>query len=249
MLKRYFFGLTSFICLLSLSFFVGCGDPEGEESSVSVYTDNTDTDTMEPLEPIVLPDELYDTSNLTYDISDEEVEELMALELPGNWFQEKNPKRHAKYFHAQLVQQFGNIPAVHIVAEHKRKRLLAPGGFITNVDELINYAKANYVLWPTEANKKYLEGYLKDKLMQETDDPELFGKIYREQLIEQFGYIPEVDILVEGEKKYMFGGFKLPDDADIYLAYFETLYVLFPNASTLRDRDSAREEVRKLKEG
>ena len=245
MLKRYFVGLTSILCLLSLTFFVGCGNPEGRERADLVVND--DNDAAEPLEPIVLPDELYDTSDLTYDISDEEVQELMALELPDNWFAEKNPKRHAKYFHAQLVQQFGNIPAVHIVAEHKRKRLLAPGGFITNVDELINYAKAKYVLWPTESNKKYLEGYLKDKLMQETDDPELFGRIYREKLIEQFGNIPEVDILVAGEKKYMFGGFKLPDDADIYLAYFETLYVLFPNASTLRDRDRAREEVRKIK--
>ncbi|MCY3741092.1 MAG: hypothetical protein OXH00_08740 [Candidatus Poribacteria bacterium] len=245
MMKRFFFGLTFLACLLSLTFFVGCGDPEGTERADLVVND--DNDAMEPLEPIVLPDELYDTSDLTYDISDEEVQELRTLELPDNWFQEKNPERHAKYFHAQLVQQFGNIPAVHIVAEHKRKRLLAPEGFITNVDELINYAKARYVLWPNESTLKSLEGYLKDKLMQETDDPELFAQIYREQLIEQFGNIPEVDIVVAGETKLMFGGFKLPDDADIYLAYFETLYVLFPNASTLRDRDRAREEVRKLK--
>ena len=242
MLKRYFLGLTALACLLSLSFFVGCGDPEGRESSVSVYTD---TDSKEPLEPIVLPDELYDTSDLIYDISDKEVQELMALELPGNWFQEKNPKRHAKYFHAQLVQQFGNIPAVHIVAEHRRKRLLAPEGFITNVDELINYAKANYVLWPTESNKKSLEGYLKDKLMQETDDPELFAQIFREKLVHQFGDIPEVDIVVAGETKLMFGGFRLPDEADEYLAYYEALHALFPSALHLLE--SAREEVRKAK--
>ena len=245
MLKRYFFGLTALVCLLSLFVFVGCGDPEGQESSVSVYTD---TDATEPLEPIVLSDELYDTSDLTYDISDREVQELMALELPDDWFQEKNPKRHAKYFHAQLVQQFGNIPAVHIVAEHKRKQLLAPGGFITNLDELINYAKARYVLWPNESTLKSLEGYLKDKLMQETDDPELFAQIFREKLVHQFGDVPEVDIVVAGETKGMFGGFKLPDDADEYLAYFEALYVLFPNGSVLRQLEDAREEVRKIKE-
>ena len=243
MLQRYFVGLTSILCLLSLSFFVGCGDPEGRKSSVSV-----DTDSTESLEPIVLPDELYDTSDLTYDISDKEVQELMALELPDNWFQEKNPKRHAKYFHAQLVQQFGNIPAVHIVAEHKRKQLLAPGGFITTLDESINYAKARYVLWPNESTLKSLEGYLKDKLMQETDDPELFAKILREKLIKQFGDIPAVDIVVEGETKLMFGGFRLPDDADEYLAYHEALSVLFPNASVLNDLERAREEVRKAKE-
>ena len=241
MLKRYFLGLITFVCLLSLSFFVGCGDPEGRKSSVSVAPDAT-----ESLEPIVLSKDLYDTSDLTYDISDEEVQELMALELPNNWFQEKNPKRHAKYFHAQLVQQFGNIPAVHIVAEHKRKRLLAPGGYVTTLDELIRYAKARYVLWPNESNLKSLEGFLKDKLMEETDDPELYRKIYREKLVHQFGDIPEVDIVVAGETKLMFGGFRLPDDADEYLAYHEALHALFPE--TLHLLESAREAVRKAKD-
>ena len=242
MLKRCFSDLTAFVCLLSLFFLVSCGDPEDTESSTIV-----DTESTEPLEPIVLPDDLYDTSDLTYDISDEEVQELMALELPDNWIQEKNPERHAKYFHAQLVQQFGNIPAVHIVAERQRKRLLAPGGFITTLDESINYAKAQYALWPNESTRKYLEEYLKDKLMQETDDPELFAKIFREKLVHQFGNIPEVDIVVKGETKGMFGGFKLPDDADEYLAYYKALAVLFPNASVLNDLERAREEVRKAK--
>ena len=237
MLKRYFFRLTAFVCLLSLSFIVSCGDPEGTKSPTIVDTEPTEP--LEPLEPIVIPEELYDTSDLTYDISDAEVQELMALELPDNWIHD------ATYFHAQLVQQFGNIPAVHIVAEHHRKRLLAPGGFTTTLDEAINYAKARYVLWPNESTLKSLEGYLKDKLMQETDDPELFANIYREKLVHQFGYRAEVDIVVKGETKGMFGGFKLPDDADEYLAYHEALYTLFP--STLHLLESAREEVRKLK--
>ena len=45
----------------------------------------------------------------------------------------------------------------------------------------------------------------------------------------------------------MFGGFRLPDDADEYVAYHEALYVLFPNASVLQNLESAREEVRKAK--
>ena len=237
MMKRYFLGLTTFVCLLSLSFFVGCGDPEGTESPTIVDTEPTEP--LKPLEPIVIPEELYDTSDLTYDISDEEVQELMALELPDHWIHDP------KYFHAQLVQQFGNIPAVHIVAERHRKRLLAPGGFIATLDESINYAKARYVLWPNESTLKSLEGYLKDKLMQETDDPELFAKIFREKLVHQFGYRPEVDIVVKGETKGMFGGFKLPDDADEYLAYHEALFALFPN--TLHLLESAREDVRKAK--
>lgn len=238
MLKRYFLGLISLVCLLSLSFFVGCGDPEGTESPTIVDTKSTEP--LEPLEPIVIPEELYDTSDLTYDISDEEVQELMALEIPDHFFHDP------KYFHAQLLQQFGNIPAVHIVAEHHRKRLLRPGGFTATLDEAINYAKARYVLWPNESTLKSLEGYLKDKLMQETDDPELFAQIFREKLVHQFGYIPEVDIVVAGETKLMFGGFRLPDDADEYLAYHEALHALFPSALHLLE--SAREAVRKAKE-
>ena len=166
----------------------------------------------------------------------------MALEIPDHFFHDP------KYFHAQLLQQFGNIPAVHIVAERHRKRLLKPGGFTATLDEALNYAKARYVLWPNESTKKSLEGYLKTKLMQETDDPELYGKIYKEQLIEQFGNIPEVDIVVEGEKKLMFGGFRIKGNEDEYLAYHEALYVLFPDAWVLRQLERAREEVRKAKE-
>lgn len=124
---------------------------------------------------------------------------------------------------------------------------LKRGGFDTEESDKIEFAKARYVLWPNESNRKYLEGWLKDKLMQETDDPELFTKIFREMLIEQFGDIPEVHSVVEGEKKFKFGGFKLPNDADEYLAYHEALYVLFPNASVLRLLETAREEVRKVK--
>ena len=238
MMKRYFLGLTTFVCLLSLPFLVGCGDPEGTESPTIVDTEPTEP--LEPLEPIVIPEELYDTSDLTYDISDEEVQELMALELPDHWMHDP------KYFHAQLVQQFGNIPAVHIVAERHRKRLLAPGGFITTLDESINYAKARYVLWPNESTLKSLEGYLKDKLMQETDDPELFAKIFREKLVHQFGYRPEVDIVVKGETKLMFGGFRIKGNEEEYLAYHEALHALFPE--TLHLLEQAREEVRKAKE-
>ena len=237
MMNRDFVGVITVVCLFSLFFLIGCGDPEGTESPTIVDTEPTEP--LEPLEPIVIPEELYDTSDLTYDISNEEVQELKALELPDHWIHDP------KYFHAQLVQQFGNIPAVHIVAERHRKRLLAPGGFITTLDESINYAKARYVLWPNESTLKSLEGYLKDKLMQETDDPELYAKIFREKLVHQFGYRPEVDIVVAGETKLMFGGFRLPDDADEYLAYHEALHALFP--STLHLLESAREDVRKAK--
>ena len=216
MIKRYFVGLITFVCLFSLFFLIGCGDSE-------------DTDS------IVIPDELYDTSKLTYDISDAEIQELMALDVPANWDQTKDPELRAKYYHADLLQQFGNIPAVHIVAEHERRKAKASGDYVTYTsEETIDFAKAKHLLWPNKSNQDFLEGLLKSKLRRETDDPELFAKIYREELIEQHGDIPEVEVVVEGETKLWFGGFRFPGDEDEYIAFLEAEYVLWPEALKLR---------------
>lgn len=216
MIKRYFVGLITFVCLSSLFFLIGCGDSE-------------DTDS------IVIPDELYDTSELTYDISDAEIQELMALDVPANWDQTKDPELRAKYYHADLLQQFGNIPAVHIVAEHERRKAKASGDYVTYTsEEMIDFAKAKHLLWPNKSNQDFLEGLLKSKLRRETDDPELFAKIYREELIEQHGDIPEVEVVVEGETKLWFGGFRFPGDEDEYIAFLEAEYVLWPEALKLR---------------
>lgn len=219
MIKRYFVGWITFVYLFSLFFLIGCGDSE-------------DTD------PIVIPNELYDTSQLAYDISDAEIQELMALDVPTNWAQTKNRELRAKYYHANLLKQFGNIPAVHIVAERERKRALGP--HTVTPDEMVDYAKARYVLWPNASNKDNLETALKTKLMQETDDPELYAKIYREQLIKQFGDIPEVHTVVESEKKMKFGGIIFPGGEDELITYYEALYVLWPHESTLRHLEKAR---------
>ncbi len=216
MMNRDFVGLITVVCLSSLFFFIGCGDSE-------------DTDS------IVIPDELYDTSELTYDISDAEIQELMALDVPANWDQTKDPELRAKYYHADLLQQFGNIPAVHIVAEHERRKAKASGDYVTYTsEEMIDFAKAKHLLWPNKSNQDFLEGLLKSKLRRETDDPELFAKIYREELIEQHGDIPEVEVVVEGETKLWFGGFRFPGDEDEYIAFLEAEHVLWPETLKLQ---------------
>ena len=207
---------------IGLSIFIGCGDPE-------------DTD------PIVIPSEFYDTSGLTYDISDAEVQELMALDVPINWDQTKDRELRAKYYHAHLLQQFGNIPAVHIVAEHERRRAKASGDYVTYTsEEMINFAKAKHLLWPNKSNRDFLEELLKTKLRRETDDPEVFAKIYREELIKQHGDIPEVDTVVEGETKLWFEGFRFPGDEDEYIAFLEAKYVLWPEDIKLKTLEKYR---------
>ena len=92
----------------------------------------------------MIPDELYDTSELTYDISDAEIQELMALDVPTNWEQTKDPELRAKYYHAHLLKQFGNIPAVHIVAAREREKILTGVIVFATVDEMVDFEKAKY---------------------------------------------------------------------------------------------------------
>ncbi len=189
----------------------------------------------------MIPDEFYDTSELTYDISDAEIQELMALDVSTDWDQTKDPELRAKYYHAKLLKQFGNIPAVHIVAEHERRKATASGAYVTyTLDEMIDFDKAKYVLWPTKHNRDTLERSLKIEMRRETDDPELFAKIYREELIEQHGDIPEVDTVVEGETKLWFGGFRFPGDEDEYIAFLEAEYVLWPADVKLKTLEKYR---------
>lgn len=224
MMKRYFVDVITFVCLFSLFFLIGCGDPEETDS-------------------IVIPDELYDTSELTYDISDAEIQELMALDVPTNWEQTKDPELRAKYYHAHLLKQFGNIPAVHIVAARERERILTGVMVFETTDEMVDFEKAQYVLWPTKHNRDRLEVSLKRKMMEETDDPELFAKIYREQLVEQHGDIPEVEVVVDGETRLWFGGFRFPGDEEEYIAFLEAKYVLWPGDLKLRRIEKYRKAL------
>ena len=146
----------------------------------------------------------------------------------------------AKYHHAQLLKEFGNIPAVHIVAAREREKALTGVIVFTTTDEMVDFEKAQYVLWPTKHNRDTLEWSLKRKMMEETDDSELFAKIYREELIEQHGDIPEVDTVVEGETKLWFGGFRFPGDEDEYIAFIEARYVLWPEALKLQRTEKYR---------
>ena len=68
--------------------------------------------------------------------------------------------------------------------------------------------------------------------MQETDDPELFVKLYREQLIKRHGDIPEVHIVVAYELTLRTLNTIATEDEVI--AAYEAQYVLWPNETVLR---------------
>ena len=106
--------------------------------------------------------------------------------------------------------------------------------------QTIDFDKAQYLLWPNKRNRDKLERSLKIKLRRETDDPELFSKLYREELIEQHGDIPEVDVVVKGETKLWFGGFGFPGDEDEYIAFLEAKHVLWPADVKLKTLEKYR---------
>ena len=197
-----------------LSLFIGCGESED----------------IEPSNPMADSYDLNET-----DIYDLNVDELLALDVPADWHKTEDPEMRSKYFAAQMLQQFGNTPAAQIVAAYERKTKL---GISVTFDEAIAFAKARYQLWPNASNRQYLDKLLKIKLREETDDPDLFAKIYREQLIEQHGDIPEVHIVVAYEKKLRQENVHFTEDEII--AAYEAKYVLWPNKTVLRQLEKYR---------
>ena len=206
--------LLYLVFCIVLCLFIGCGGPE-------------DTELANPMA------HSYDLGET--DIYDLNVDELLALDVPENWSETTDPEMRSKYFAAQMLQQFGNTSAAQIVAEYQRKRAL---GISVTFDETIAVAKARYLLWPNASNRHYLETLLKIKLREDTDDPDLFAKLYREQLIRQHGDIPEVHIVVAYEKKLRQKNVHFTEDEII--AAYEAKYVLWPNETVLRKLEKYR---------
>ena len=206
--------LLYLLSLTILYLFMGCGNTEDTASSNPIAYD-------------------YDLS--ASDVYNLSIDELLALDVPADWHKTEDPELRSKYFAAQMLQQFGDTPAAQIVAAYEKKRSL---GRSVTFDEAIAHAKARYQLWPNASNRQYLEKLLKIKLREETDDPDLFAKIYREQLIEQHGDIPEVHIVVAFEKKSRQENVYVTEDE--ILAAYEAKYVLWPNKTVLRQLEKYR---------
>ena len=130
---------TTFIslaCLLNLVFWGGCGDTEDASDSVASLVSIED-----------LP-------------ADDDIEGLYNLGIPRSWYLIKDPVLYTKYFRAQLLRQFGNIPEIHIVADMtlKERQWIYP-----TRDEYIMYLRARYRLWRDPGTLKSLQDELRRK--------------------------------------------------------------------------------------
>ena len=195
------FFLFYLVCFLSLLTFFGCGDAEDtEELGASAYL------IAERPEP-------------------EKTDDL--INVPEKWYKTRDPLLRNEYFLAVLINQFGDIPEVHTIAEYQRKRIQ---GLLVTAEEYNAYLDARKRLWPNQKTPRKLGA------MEETDDPEEYAKLLREQLIDQFGDVPEIDIIVKVEKKW-----KADEGVPIdeYVDYAHAMFQLFPSDTTLRQFQKA----------
>lgn len=174
------------VALLCLSFFGGCGDREDGPVSPTV--------------PLVSEEFKWPpgTTSGLWELTNADIAELLAISPPPDWGKTKDPELYNKYYFAQLLKQFGDIPEVRYVIAFLRK----PGKNIT-LEQAIAYSEANYRLFPNEQNLRALEQIRststqpkesKDELELAKKDPELFVEIQRERFIKRYGDIPEVHI-------------------------------------------------------
>ena len=147
--------------------------------------------------------------------------------IPEKWYKTRDPLLRNDYFRAVLIKQFGDIPEVHTIADYQQKQIQ---GLQVTAEEYNAYLDARKRLWPNQKTPP------KVGEMLETDDPEVFAKLFREQLIKQFGDVPEIDIIVKVEKKAKAGkGVPL----DEFVDYAHAMFKLFPSEQTLRQLQKA----------
>ena len=204
--RKLFDGCVLFILavLVSLLFFGGCSDRE------DAPTNPTGTLVSGEFKwPPGATGELWE-------LTDADVAELLAINLSSDWRKTtEDPELYTKYYLAELLKQFGDIPEVrYIIAFH-----LIPKNNIT-LEQAIAVSEATYRLFPSEKHLKALrdiravppDGYLppqdepKDEIQAWMEkDPEGFIESQRLIYVEKYGDIPEVHTYLNLLRKQLLG--------------------------------------------
>lgn len=203
--SRFLFYL---LCFLSLLIFFSC-----------------DSDTEEDTEK---------TTSLIAERPEPEKTDRAPIYIPDKWYKTRDPLLRNNYFRTVLINQFGDMPEVHTIAEYQQKRIQ---GLHVSGNEYNAYLDALKRLWPDQETPQKLG------VLEETNDPGVFAKLFREQLIEQFEDVPEMDIIVKVEKKVK-AGESIP--LDEFVDYAHALFQLFPSEQTLRQFQGALAEQEKV---
>ena len=202
---RKFFGscvLFTLAVLVSLLAFGGCGDREDD-----------------PINPTgTFVSEFKWPSGATgeaWELTDADVAELLALNPPPDWYETEDPELRNKYYFAQLLKQFGDIPELRYIIVFDLK----PKDNIT-IEQAIAWSEAMYRLFPSTENLRALrfisalplDGYLpsQDEPKNEVEawmkkDPEGLIETQRLLYVEKYGDIPEVHTYLNLLRKQFLG--------------------------------------------
>jgi hypothetical protein len=131
-------------------------------------------------------------------LSDAYIAELLKLDIPSNWaWMDIDKETYNKYYHAQLLKQFGAIPEVRYLIAYS----LHPGD--KTREQIIAKSEVHYRLFPNEETLKSLQQTIalpdftnpgpaetEDEWIQR--DPEGYYEYLLEVFIKDYGDIPEV---------------------------------------------------------
>ena len=181
-------------------------------------------------------------------LTNAEVRKLMRLPIRALGFPELPWKEAQKEHHAQLFQQFGDIPQLRYKVEFERHYWKEQSFTITTTPEItkhfVGHWAAIYFLFPTEDHKRFLEDemeQLKATIAREErrfseeelrrldqlriEDPEAWVKGTRAFLGKKHGDIQEVDTIVNFLRKVELNLLRTDEECHTYLEAYNTLYL------------------------
>ena len=255
-------GVFCLACFLSLSFFGGCAGTEDSE------TDTPTAGTTPSVMPVV-PVDIQKVAELRLRAETiraqlwqgkmgvpldwkQTADPLLRAEyarfllrkgriaIPFNWVQTADLFVRAEYERALLLKEFGDIPAVHTIADYGKFARLTGASTVTR-EEFIAFFAAQYKLFPNEANRRALEEARRrpevllggaDLEQIRKDSPELWAQHKREWLIREYGDIHQVHIVADFVRKVELELPRTDDECRVFLEALDHIKPL-PTVFTL----------------
>ena len=180
-------------------------------------------------------------------LTNAEVRKLMRLPIRGLGFPELPWEEAQKNRHAQLFQQFGDIPQVRYTVEFDRHYWKEQTATITVTPEIakhfLGFSAANYFLFPIEDHKRLLEDEMKElkttiaaeerRFSEEElraleqlriEDPQAWIKGMRAFLTKKHGDIPAADTIANFLRKVELNLPRTDEECHTYIKIYTTLY-------------------------
>ena len=217
------------VCFLTLSFFGGCAGTEDSETETPTAGTTPSVMPVVPVDMQAVEELRLRAETIRAQLWqgkigvpldwDKTADSLLRAEyarfllrkgriaIPFNWAQTADLFVRAEYERALLLKEFGDIPAVHTIADYGKFARLTGASTVTR-EEFIDFFAAQYKLFPNEANRRALETARKPERVAGPElekmrivAPELWAQHKHEQLIRQHGDNPQVDIVANFIRK------------------------------------------------